>query len=117
MEKTYFIETKEQYLAIVKSWKAFVNGKNTITSSHLMLYSVLRSKKFDRGFTPVTKAIKLANGCDPWIGRKNAMWGIESAATYGGSRLTAILEPFGETIGPEDIKRAWALIKDDQRLK
>lgn len=116
MEKTYFIETKEQYLEIVKSWKDFVNSKKTIYNSHMVLYNIFRSKSFDKGFTPVTKVKKLENGCHEWQGLKNATYNILRAAIYG-SGVEALLKPFGETLNREDIKKAWEAIKEDPRLK
>jgi hypothetical protein len=113
----YFIETKEQYLEIIDSWKAHVNSKKTIYSCHLMLYNILRSKSYDKGFTPVTKKLKLDNGQDKWFGLKNAAYQIRAAAIYGGSYLKFLCEPFGEKIAAEDIKKAWALIEKDARLK
>ncbi len=114
---TYFIESKEQYLEIIKSWKAFVNSNKTVYNSHMMLYNIFRSKKWDRGFSPTTKAIKLANGCDPWQGRKEAIWKIEAGARYGGSYLKELLLPFGD-INPEEIKKAWAHINEEcKKLK
>ncbi len=114
---TYFIESKEQYLEIVKSWKAFANSNKTLYNSHMMLYNILRSKPCDKGFSPTTKAIKLASGHDKWFGLKQAAWKIRAASVYGGSYLRHLLEPFGETINKEVIDRAWATIKDDPRLK
>ena len=113
---TYFIETKEQYLAICIAWKKFVNEGGTVNGSHMLLYNILRSRPYDKGFTPITKPIKLQNGMNPWTGFKDAAWRIRAAAVYG-SGLETLLKPFGETLNREDIKRAWELIKDDARLR
>jgi len=116
MEKTYFIETKEQHIAICTAWKKFVNEGGTMNGSHMLLYNILRSRPYDKGFTPITKPVKLQNGMNPWTGFRDAAWRIRAAAVYG-SGLEALLKPFGETINKEVIDRAWAAIKDDQRLK
>ena len=117
MEKTYFFESYLKYCDVVSAWKNYLLSGGKPTSSHMMLYNVFRTKQWNRGFSPTTKAIKLANGCDPWQGRKNAMWGIEKGAKYGGSFLKELLLPFGD-ISPEDIKRAWELINEEcKKLK
>jgi hypothetical protein len=116
MEKIYFIETKEQYLSICVSWKKFVNEDGTVNSSHMMLYNVFRSRPFDYGFTPMTKQIKLDNGRKKWECLNEAAGRIQRASIYG-SGLTDLLKSFGETIGKGEIDRAWALIKEDPRLK
>jgi len=116
MEKSYFIESKEHHLSICASWKKFVNEGGVVNSSHMMLYNILRSRSFDRGFTPITKAIKLQNGMNEWTGLREAAGRINRASVYG-SGLADLLKPFGETINKEVVDRAWAAIKDDQRLK
>jgi hypothetical protein len=122
MEKTYFIETKEQYLAILSCWRNFLLSGGKPNASHMMLYNILRSKPWDRGFSPTTKKIKLANGHYEWFGLKLASLKISAASIYGGSYLKDLLEPFnepafGKIIGKEEIDRAWALIKEDPRLR
>ena len=122
MEKTYFIETKEQYLAILSCWRNYLLSGSKPNASHMMLYNALRTKPWDCGFSPTTKEIKLANGHDKWFGLKQAAYRIKCASVYGGSYLKDLLEPFSETafgkiIGKEEIDRAWALIKEDPRLK
>lgn len=122
MEKTYFIETKEQYLAVLSCWRDYLLSGGKPDSSHMMLYNILRSKPWDKGFSPATKEIKLANGHDKWFGLKQAAYRIKCASVYGGHYLKDILAPFsepafGKIIGKEEIDRAWAAIKGDERLK
>ena len=122
MEKIYFIETKEQYLAILSCWRNYLLSGSKPNASHMILYNVLRTKPWDCGFSPTTKEIKLANGHDKWFGLKQAAHRIKCASVYSGSYLKDLLEPFSETafgkiIGKEEIDRAWALIKGDPRLK
>lgn len=122
MEKNYFIETEHQYLAIRSCWINYLLSGGKPTASHMMLYNILRSKSWDRGFSPTTKKIKLDNGHCAWQGLRLAAYGIRAASVYGGSYLKEILKPFsepafGKIIGKEEIDRAWASIKDDQRLK
>jgi len=116
MKMNYFIETKDRYLAICTAWKKFVNEGGTVNGSHMLLYNILRSRPYDKGFTPITKPIKLQNGMNPWTGFKEAAYRIRAAAVYG-SGLEALLKPFGGTIDKEVVDRAWAAIKDDPRLK
>lgn len=118
MEKTYFIEMKEQYLEILSCWRNYLLSGGKPTASHMMLYNILRSKSWDRGFSPTTKKIKLDNGHYAWSGLKNAAYGIMMAAAWGsGGREKNLLEPFGKIITAEEINKAWALIKSDPRLK
>lgn len=109
-----FIESKEKYFKIVENWKSFVNNGGHPTSSHMMLYNIIRSKKFDRGFTATKKQIKLDNGANPWQGLDDASWRIHRAATWG-SGLEELIKPFGD-LSREEIIIAWELIKDDPRL-
>jgi len=118
----FFIETKEQYLAILSCWRDYLLQGKRSNASHMMLYNILRSKPWDKGFSPTTKEIKLVNGHDKWFGLKQAAHRIKCAYVYGGSYLKDLLEPFsdptfGKIIGKEEIDRAWALIKDAARLK
>jgi len=118
----YFIESKEQYLAILSCWRNFLLSGGKPNASHMMLYNILRSKSWDKGFSSTTKEIKLANGHDKWFGLKQAAYRIKCASVYSGSYLKDLLEPFnepafGKIIGKEEIDRAWALIKEDLRLK
>lgn len=74
-------DSKEHYLAFRKAWAAAVNdprAKKTliyhkewdstelqqgwITSSHVVLYNLLRDKPFYNGFTPLLKKSRLQNG-------------------------------------------------------
>lgn len=112
----YFIETKEQYIAICTAWKKFVNDSITVDSAHMMLYNILRSKPFDHGFTPITRQIKLDNGCHKWECIREAAGRLKRASIYR-SGLAELLKPFGEIINKEVIDRAWAAIKGDERLK
>lgn len=114
---TYFIENKDEFLKIRAAWKNYCNNGGHATAPHMMLYNILRSKPYDRGFTSLTKEIRLRSGHDKWQGLKKAANLIRLASNYGGSYLADLSEPFGETINKEVIDRAWALIKDDQRLK
>lgn len=109
--KTYFIESKEQYLAIKASWSKFANSNATIYPEHLILYNILRSKNPLRGFVPATNLTKLANGHDKWFGTKQALYSF-GRCKYGKKYIEHLKEPFGETINEEDILRAWEQIKD-----
>ena len=64
-----FIITKEQYLAAKAAWKL----NKTPTAAELLTYNLLRGFPLDRGFTPVTKPIKLANGHGKWSGYNMAL--------------------------------------------
>ena len=113
---------KEQYFAILSCWRDYLLSGGKPTASHMMLYNILRSKPWDRGFSPITRQIKLDNGHDEWLGTKLAAAGIGNAAKYGRGYLENILKPFRETtfgkiIDVEDIKRAWALIEKEEKLK
>jgi hypothetical protein len=109
---SYFIENKEDYLKIIESWKNYLKNGGKPTSSHMMLYNILRSKPFDRGFSPVTKQIKIDNGANPWQCLKDASWKIGYK-----SYECELLEPFGELVASKEIKIAWEQIKTDARLK
>jgi len=109
----YFIDDKEVFLKMVESWKKFKEPK----ACHMMLYNIIRSKPFDRGFSPVTKKSKLENGHYAWYSLKEAARQIMFAKSFSGSYLKNLIEPFGETINKEVIDQAWELIKNDPRLK
>lgn len=79
----YFFEDKKDYLLVLESWKSFLKHGGQPTASQMMLYNILRSKQFDRGFSPIKKQIKLDNGANPWISLKNAAFDISRYANYG----------------------------------
>lgn len=118
MEKIYFIESKEQYLEAVKAWKKYINENRYIapTSSQLLLYNIIKSQPWNKGFSPVTKKSKLDNGCDKWYGLNRAIEDFNRSCNYYSSGK--LLEPFGKTISIEDTKRAWEIIvKEKAKLK
>lgn len=64
----YIIE-KDQYLTVLATWKQTKDHKAV---DHI-IYNVLRGFDPKRGFTPITKAIKLENGAQEWEGYQNAL--------------------------------------------
>ncbi len=92
-----FVINKDQYLATKFAWKKKVGS----TPSELVFYNLIRGFPLNRGFTPVTNAIKLANGASP-------MWAFELAL----HELKALLRPVTEA----DLS-AWNAIAHENRAK
>ena len=57
-----YIKSKEEYLALRDAWRQNWNG---VTAVQMLVFSLLRDKPADRGFSPVTSKKKLANGARP----------------------------------------------------
>lgn len=75
-----FFKTKEQHIKFRKAFASAVkdprnkkskpnaNGyrkRGWITGAHIMLQNLIRGLPIDRGFTPITKQIRLDNGANP----------------------------------------------------
>lgn len=71
----YIIE-KDQYLNVLAAWKQTKDHK---AADHI-IYNVLRGFDPKRGFSPITKATKLANGAQEWGGYGDALYGARSMA-------------------------------------
>lgn len=117
MEKTYFIESKEQFFKIRAAWKNYINSGNRITASQIMLYNALRSHNILQGFSPKTNELCLANGHKKWAGTLSVIQEFSTAIYFLNSSkkiddyMKKITKPFGELIKEEDFQRAWELIK------
>jgi len=76
-----YIFSKQEFLSIKESFK-----KAEIKSAHdYIIYNVIRGVASDKGFTPLTNPIKLANGAQsnynyPSIG--NARWSLKHRPEY-----------------------------------
>jgi hypothetical protein len=53
--------TKEQFITFRDAFKELARNKQ-ITAAHIVAYNLVRGYPMDRGFTPITNQIKLANG-------------------------------------------------------
>ena len=87
-----YIITKEQYLAAKTAWKL----NKTPTAAELLTYNLLRGFPLERGFTPVTKPIKLANGQSKWGGYNMALYYASRNLYIGDSSLEHYLEKYGQ---------------------
>ncbi len=69
-----FIISKEEFLSVAVAWNTIPNKD---AADHI-LYNALRGHDLKRGFSPITKPLKLDNGMSPWKsydGAKfNAFW-------------------------------------------
>jgi hypothetical protein len=60
-----YIINKEQYLAAKEAWKK----SHSKSSTDHIIYNIIRGLEPGRGFTPVTKPSKLANGAESGLDR------------------------------------------------
>jgi hypothetical protein len=65
----YIIE-KDQLASVLAAWK---QPKSHTASQHV-IYNVLRGYEPKRGFTPITRPTKLANGAEQWFGYDMAIF-------------------------------------------
>jgi hypothetical protein len=82
--------TKEQYLAAKAAWKL----NKTPTAPELLTYNLLRGFPLERGFTPVTKPTKLANGLAKWGGFNTALHYASRNVYIGDSSLEYYLKKY-----------------------
>lgn len=71
--KTKFFKSKEDYLNFRKTW---AKDKHH-SSQDIIIYNLLRGKPANNGFTPITKTVKLANGCRPNQAYEAALYGVK----------------------------------------
>jgi len=60
--KTTFFTSKEHYLSFRKAWATTFNNpetQRTLTPTHFLLYSLLREKPYNHGFTPIQRLSKI----------------------------------------------------------
>ena len=112
MEKTYFLETKEQFEAVRFEWSEYIRNGGKPTAAQLIFYNVLRSKDPLHGFSPIKSKKKLMNGLDKWFGTKLSLNKINYICKWGRNNLNDLKEPFGNTIADEDILKTWETIKN-----
>ena len=121
---THF-ETKEHYLAFRKAWSNAVNSekakkkvveekswdsrtmirvtqKGWLTSTHMMVYNMLRGRAYDRGFTMITNRNKLMNGTSPNLGLIQTIADLNRMHRYPDC-MSTFLEPFDGTVTEEMI--------------
>lgn len=63
-----------------------------LTATHQALYAALRGKDYRKGFTPITNAVRLANGQDPFMALKVVVYKLHE--TYA-PNVERLLAPFG----------------------
>ena len=92
MNTTKFFDTKERHLAFRNTFKKAVNNprakkgkpdangyreKGWIRAAHMMLQNIVRGNPYDRGFTPITKQVRLDNGACSTEAVINAKWYLQ----------------------------------------
>jgi len=117
MEKIYFIESKEEYLRFVESWKKYVNSGGTTTAKQHLLYNTIRSKNPFRGFAKGSNERKaMSRPYKEWNGYLLAFTALDQIIKYGRSNAAKeVCKPFGMEDGEkcvELIKRAFEVIKN-----
>jgi hypothetical protein len=62
--KKDYILNREEFVAYIAVWKEMTNSKtrDSIGPELHMLHNILRNLPAERGFTPITNPVKLANG-------------------------------------------------------
>ena len=117
MEKIYFIESKEEYLKFVESWKKYVNSGGTTTAAQHLLYNAVRSKSPFRGFTKGSNERKaMGRQYKEWNGYLLAFTVLDQIAKYDRSNAAKeTCKPFGMEDGEkcvELIRRAFEYVKN-----
>ena len=98
--KREYVITKEQYLQLKENFKK----AKCHSPSEYLIYNILRSWPANRGFTPITNPIKLANGQQPNQAFDAAKLEIEfNLKRKLEEYKKQLTETFGESIITEDI--------------
>jgi hypothetical protein len=74
-----FFKDPDGYQKMVERWSELSNDKESreaLTSSHHLLYLILRGKSLKKAYTPVTSEKKLASGFSTWDGYLGARGGL-----------------------------------------
>lgn len=85
--QTNFVLGKDTAAAFRSAWSQFTRKGDATASDHL-LQAILLGKNPLSAFTPVTNAVKLANGHARWAGLNNAFYGLRRGAVQ--ARLSRI---------------------------
>ena len=85
--------SKEHYLEFIAAWKNWANRGGHITSSHLILYALLRNRDWNDGWTPATKIGKIDQ--QKW----KVIYAFEAIRSVHNE--TALLAPFDGTVTTE----------------
>ncbi len=95
-ESAHFISSKQEFEFFKQAFKEKARNKQ-ITAEDILLYNIIRGKDIDRGFTPITNPIKLANGEDAYSGmrrliesKRNLRWTLESFSKGSAPGASAI---------------------------
>lgn len=87
MNKNLFID-KDHYLAFLKAWSEACNDNRfALTSTHHILYLLLRDKDVLKSFQPVVNKRKLGNGCSRFRGLKSAYRAVEILVGWAKSSI------------------------------
>ncbi|MBS1722836.1 MAG: hypothetical protein JSS66_07645 [Armatimonadetes bacterium] len=113
----FFIDS-DGYAQLVRRWANLVNDKEScksLTSSHHLLYLVLRGKSLSKAFSPITKESKLANGFTPHDGYLGARSGLLRYNWQTRSRHVsdAVLAPFADLLDTDAVKAFLAVHLED----
>lgn len=105
---TTTILTLDERRAFEAAWRA-KHAAGTADASDLILQALLRERDPMKGFTPISRPTKLANGCTAWQGYQHARALLRHQL---GARLHALMpELMGQGMGPtryEDLLKALA---------
>src|SRR5689334_5599592 len=99
--QTHTLEEKAQYHALRHRWAELVHSdlRHELKAQHFLLYAALLNRDWRRGFSPVRRASKLANGFPPYGAALSALY-----AVYSLYLEPALIEPFGDLVTVEMVK-------------
>ncbi len=96
-----FFNDPQSYIALRKHWSSLMNSdrKHELSAAHHLLYTALLGKDWRKGFTPVSRPSKLANG-----GYYN--WGLfhALAVVQSSYNISFLLGPFEGMVTDEMIQ-------------
>lgn len=105
---TTTILTRDERRAFEAAWRA-KHAAGTADAADFILQALLRERDPMKGFTPISRPTKLANGCTAWQGYRHALALLRHQL---GARLHAIMPALmGPGLGPtryEDILKTLA---------
>lgn len=98
-----FFQTTEGYEALEARWSQLLEqdkqlANKQLSSTHHLLYAALRGKNWHKSYTPITNAVKIANGQDANGALKNDLFCLKSSlAAY----RTYVASLFGDLVSRE----------------
>jgi hypothetical protein len=102
-----YLLTREQFQAFRTYFRTRAKDRR-LSPTDILTYNMIRGLPLDRGFSPVTSPIKIANGAQPWMSFEQA----KATLRWSIKRYPAdFKKTFGDIITDEQVATLTALLQ------